>query len=138
MFDEIEAERMGGAIPRNSLIGMQVYMPNAKYVGAIKDLTFVPGETKATLIVEARPGNSIEVDWMDVKAVGDIILLKKELENIELMPVHVPAQTEDIDPKPPSKPSKNEEQINCPDCSKPAVWIEKYSRWYCSNCKKYI
>lgn len=131
-------EGIGEAIPRTKLIEMQVYMPNAKYVGVVKDFAFIPGETKANLIVETRPGNSIEVDWMDVKAVGDIILLKKKIENIELIPVHVPAQTEDIGPKPSGKQSKPKEQINCPDCSKPAIWIEKYGRWYCSNCKKYI
>jgi len=33
---------------------------------------------------------------------------------------------------------KNIEIKMCPDCSKPLKWIEKYSRYYCYSCKKYL
>jgi len=26
----------------------------------------------------------------------------------------------------------------CPDCGKPATWIEQYQRWYCYGCQKYL
>jgi hypothetical protein len=26
----------------------------------------------------------------------------------------------------------------CPQCGKPATWIEQYKRWYCYTCKEYL
>lgn len=26
----------------------------------------------------------------------------------------------------------------CPECGKPATWIEQYKRWYCYDCEKYL
>ena len=129
---------MGKAIPKNKLIEMQVYMPNAKYLGIVKDISLIPGDTGINLIVQTRAGNPMEVDWMDVKAVGDIILLKKEMENLEPTPPNASAQTKPPAPEPVAKPSEAKEQMNCPECGKPATWIEKYDRWYCTSCKKYL
>jgi len=129
---------MGKAIPKNKLIEMQVYMPNAKYLGIVKDISLVPGETGINLIVQTRAGNPMEVDWMDVKAVGDIILLKKEMENLVSAPPDASAQMKTTASEPVVKPSEAREEMNCPDCGKPTTWIEKYGRWYCTACKKYL
>ena len=114
---------MSKAIPRSKIIGMQVYTPSARLVGTIKDFGLIPGESRVSLIVETVWGKSIEIDWTDVSAVGDIVLLKTDMEIPE-----VPAKR---------TPTPEERKI-CPTCGKPATWIEQYKRWYCYNCRKYL
>jgi predicted RNA-binding Zn-ribbon protein involved in translation (DUF1610 family) len=37
------------------------------------------------------------------------------------------------------EPQKKEVEIQmCPTCEKPLKWVEKYARFYCYNCKKYL
>ena len=32
----------------------------------------------------------------------------------------------------------NESTPLCPNCGKPATWIEAYKRWYCYSCQGYM
>jgi len=133
------------SIPRSKIIGMQVYDPEAYYVGTVKDVGLVPGETaEFTLIIQAKTGATIEVPWKNVEKVGDIIILKEKVEipsppTPPAAPV-APAPTPTVEEK--GKISlpffkKKEERI-CPKCGKPATWIEQYKRWYCYNCREYL
>jgi len=142
------------SIPRSKIIGMQVYDPDAYYVGTVKDIGLVPGEvTEFSLIIQAKTGATIEVPWKTVEKVGDIIILKEKVEIPQPpTPTVAPAAAPPTvaAPTPTAAPTveekgkvslpffkKKEERI-CPKCGKPATWIEQYKRWYCYNCREYL
>jgi len=107
---------------------MQVYNPDAKLVGTVKDIGLVPGETgNIVLIVTTKYQQDLEIEWSKVAEVGDIILLA---EKVEVTP---PATLTETTVTTPTAEAKI-----CPTCGQPATWIEQYKRWYCYNCKKYL
>lgn len=124
------------SVPQSKLIGMKVYNSDATYLGEVKDLGLIPGEKNITLHIQTKAGPIKEVDWEAVAAVGDILLLKIVLEVPQVVSVTpqeavqpaVTAPTVAAETKPPM----------CPQCGKPATWIEVYKRWYCYNCKRYL
>lgn len=122
------------AVSRSKILKMQVYTPSGKYVGIVEDIGFEPGTTEIKLFIKTRAGTTLTVDWTDVKTVGDIVILGKEVEIPK--PATPAAVTPTTTPTTPT-PGPTEKKI-CPYCGKPATWIPQYKRWYCYNCRKYI
>ncbi|MEM2568142.1 MAG: PRC-barrel domain-containing protein [Candidatus Bathyarchaeia archaeon] len=98
------------AVTKDMLVGMQVIDAEGRIVGTVKDVSFIVGKTGISLYVEGKKGESRNIPWDEVQAVGDFILLKPEQ-----------AQT----------------QPTCPICKGPLTYIPQYQRWYCYACKKY-
>lgn len=123
----------GKGIPQSKLIGMQVYDPDCFHVGTVKDIGIVPGQGTITLYIATKVGSMVEVEWGDVKTVGDIIMLSKKIEIPR--PTTTPAQQAPATAIPaaaqPAAPL-------CPKCGKPGTWIPQYKRYYCYTCKQYI
>ena len=66
------------------LLGMMALDANANEVGKIDDAEFDPQEGKITAITIALKknfisSNKIEIDFEDVKSIGDYVLLDKEI-----------------------------------------------------------
>lgn len=119
------------AVSRSKILKMQVYTPSGKYVGIVEDIGFEPGTTEIKLFIKTRAGTTLTVDWTDVKTVGDIIILGKEVE----IPKAVTPTAVTPTTTPTTAPIEKE---ICPYCGKPATWIPQYKRWYCYNCRKYL
>jgi len=120
----------GKGIPQSKLVGMQVYDPDCIFVGTVKEIGIIPGQAGITLYITTKVGSIIEVEWGDVKTVGDIILLSKKVEIPQpavtpVATVQTPAATQSAVPV-------------CPKCGKPGTWIPQYKRYYCYTCKQYL
>jgi len=119
---------------------MQVYTPSGKYVGIVEDLGFEPGTTEIKLFIRTRAGTVLNIDWTDVKTVGDIIILGKEVEipKAPATPAVTTTTPTTTTPTTTPTPTTPTEKKICPYCGKPATWIPQYKRWYCYNCRRYI
>ncbi|MEM3616420.1 MAG: PRC-barrel domain-containing protein [Candidatus Bathyarchaeia archaeon] len=95
-------------VTKDMLLGMQVIDAEGRIVGTVKDVSFIVGRAGISLYVESKKGESRNILWDEVQAVGDFVLLK-------------PEQT----------------QPTCPTCKGPLTYIPQYQRWYCYTCKKY-
>lgn len=113
----------GKGIPQTKLVGMQVYDPDCFFIGTIKEIGVVPDEGAITLYISTKVGSMVEIEWGDVKTVGDIIMLSRKVEIPQ--PTVAPVQ------QAPAAPL-------CPKCGKLGAWISQYKRYYCWNCKQYI
>jgi len=124
------------SIPQSKLMGVKVYNSDATYLGEVKDIGLIPGEKNITLHVQTKVGSIKEVDWDVVGAVADIIILKTVVEVPQVVSVAPQAAT--VQPAVTAQPTAEAKPPLCPQCGKPATWIEVYKRWYCYNCKRYL
>ena len=105
------------AITRDKLVDMQVVDSTAKSMGKVKDISFTVGKSGISLLIEDNDGKSKTIDWDEIQAVGDFILLKSS-----------------------GKASVKQESASsqlCSTCKEPLSYIQQYSRWYCYKCQKY-
>lgn len=100
-------------VTKDALIGMQVIDAEGRLIGTVKDISFIVGKTGVSLYIENKKGESQNVAWDDVQAVGDFVLLK------------------------PTRSQETQPQQMCPTCRGPLTYIPQYQRWYCYKCKKY-
>jgi sporulation protein YlmC with PRC-barrel domain/ribosomal protein L34E len=130
-------------LTKNALVSMQVIDSQGHLVGKVKDVAFVVGQLGISLSVENASGETQCIQWQDIQAASDFILLKPQFsggsqgvcvtkEQPEVMQTEPTKQTQQAEPKKQSSPPL------CPTCSKPLTWIPQYSRWYCYNDKKYV
>jgi len=140
-----------GMIPRGKLIGMQVYNPNGTFVGTVQDIALPLGEGEMGIVVTTRAQAMETIPWSKISAVGDIIILKENIE-IKVPSVEMTAPQAFPAPQMPSTESRaggalksitgvfkrGGERPTCPTCGKPLTYIEQYKRWYCYNCGKYV
>lgn len=100
------------AVTRGMLIGMQVVDAEGRMVGTVKDISFIVGRAGISLNVEGENGESRNIPWGEVQAVGDFVLLRPE-------------------------ETKQQTQQTCLTCKGPLTYIPQYQRWCCYTCKKY-
>jgi sporulation protein YlmC with PRC-barrel domain len=138
-------------IPRGKLIGMQVYNPNGTFVGTVQDIALPLGEGEMGIVVTTRAQAMETIPWSRISAVGDIIILKENIE-IKAPSVEMAAPQAFLAPQMPSTESRagralksitgvfkrGGERPTCPTCGKPLTYIEQYKRWYCYNCGEYV
>ena len=120
MVKEKEKEK---ALTKDRLIGMDVIASDGYVVGEVKDLAFTVGKAGMVLIMETKEGETREVQWEDIQAAGDYVILKPKPEAA----VEVPA----IAATPVAA------QQVCPTCRGPLTYIDQYKKWYCYRCQKY-
>ena len=130
-------------LTKNALVSMQVIDAQGRLVGKVKDVAFVVGQLGISLSVENPSGEIQCIQWQDIQAASDFILLKPQFsggsqgvcakkEEPEESQVEQPKSTQ------PGEPKNQSAQPMCPTCNKPLTWIPQYSRWYCYNDKKYV
>jgi sporulation protein YlmC with PRC-barrel domain len=102
-------------ITKDMLVGMQVVDSDGKVVGKVKDVAFVVGKMGPSLCVEGKKGDSRNVSWAEVQAVGDFVVLKAPQ-------VQQPRSTVQT----------------CPTCGGPLRYVPQYQRWWCDKDKKYV
>jgi len=145
-------------ISRSQLIGKKVYNPDGGYVGEVVDIGLALGTSQISLVVKTAAGSDLTVEWSNVGAAKDIIILKEAVEVPKpaaqpsmpapsTAPVSTPVQAGTAEergglriPFIQWRKGKSEEKKGkiCPYCGQPATWIPQYQRWYCYNCQKYV
>jgi len=106
------------AVTKEMVVGMQVIDAEGNVVGTVKDVAFTVGKTGISLYVESKKGESRNIEWEEVQAVGDFVILKPTTTQAAAQPQQPTAQI-------------------CPTCKGPLSFIQQYQRWYCYKCKKY-
>jgi sporulation protein YlmC with PRC-barrel domain len=133
MGSEPKMEKTDKPLTRDALVSMQVIDAKGRLVGKVKDVAFAVGKMGISLTVENDDGMTQNIEWEDVQAASDFILLKPQVvQQTTYQPVQQqPAQTM-------AQPVQQSTQPVCPTCGKPLTWIPQYQRWYCYNDKKYV
>jgi sporulation protein YlmC with PRC-barrel domain len=107
-------------ITKDRLVGMKVLDGKGFVVGTVKDIGFTVGKVGISLNVEDQKGEVKEVQWEEVQAAGDFVLLK---------PVADGATS--------ASAGQQATAPVCPTCKGPLSYIPQYQRWYCYKCQKY-
>jgi sporulation protein YlmC with PRC-barrel domain len=120
------------AMTKDRLIGMQVYDSEGNAAGTVQDIAFTVGKMGMTLIIESKQGNNQEVDWEDIQAAGDIVILKPK-------GAAQPAAASPMMQQPmgAAQPAAQSTPV-CPKCGGPLTYVPQYQRWYCYKDKKYV
>jgi sporulation protein YlmC with PRC-barrel domain len=120
------------AMTKDRLIGMQVYDSEGNAAGTVQDIAFTVGKMGMTLIIESKQGNTQEVDWEDIQAAGDIVILKPKGA---AQPAASPMMQQ---PMSAAQPAAAQSTPVCPKCGGPLTYVPQYQRWYCYKDKKYV
>jgi sporulation protein YlmC with PRC-barrel domain len=121
-------------LTRDSLVSMQVIDSNGHLVGKVADIAFEVGKSGVSLAVETEKGETRIVEWSEVQAASDFILLKTQSLQSESV---TQLQTE-TQPQTKGPMAKQKTPPLCPLCNKSLTWIPQYNRYYCYNDKKYF
>ena len=125
------------AMTKDRLIGMQVYDSEGNAAGTVQDIAFMVGKMGMTLIVENKKGESQDVNWEDIQAAGDIVILKPQGASEASASAFQPAVAQQ--PQQVARPQTQQQQAPvCPTCGGPLTYIPQYQRWYCYKDKKYV
>ncbi len=134
---------------------------NARYVGTVKDIGFdLNNPSNIMLVIETASGKIIELPMKSISAVGDIILLSKDVEIPEeketvsettvstTKPVTVPSTTtisQQTTPAQTVRPAVTTPTTpvqwaipRCSKCGAALIYYPQYKRWYCPSCREYV
>ncbi len=119
-------------LTRDALVSMQVIDARGRLVGKVKDVAFAVGKMGIALTVENEVGEVQTVDWDEIQAASDFIILKPVVQQNAYQQSYQPQQRQ--------QPVQQQAQSQpiCQTCGKPLTWIPQYQRWYCYNDKKYV
>jgi sporulation protein YlmC with PRC-barrel domain len=134
-------EKSDKPLTRDSLVGMQVIDARGRLLGKVKDVAFSIGKVGISLTVENEDGEVQNVEWEQVQAASDFIVLKPQpIAQAAYQPQQQAAQSTYQPPQATAQPAQPQQttQPICPTCHKPLTWIPQYQRWYCYNDKKYV
>ncbi len=144
----IKMAKAGKPLTRNSLISTQVIDANGHLVGKVADIAFEVGKSGVSLAVETEKGETKIVEWAEVQAASDFIILKSTPPQPEVDAQQETQQQimqeQTIQPQETTQPQASQVLIKqktppvCPLCSRPLTWIPQYKRYYCYNDKKYF
>ena len=128
-------------LTRDSLVSMQVIDSNGHLVGKVADIAFEVGKTGVSLAVETKSGETKIVEWSDVQAASDFIILKGQFSQSQSVSQTEPQQQithpQETTQQPKQILTKQKTPPLCPTCNKPLKWIPQYKRYYCYDDKKY-
>ena len=123
-------------LTRDSLVSMQVIDSNGQLVGKVADIAFEVGKTGVSLAVVTQKGETRIVEWSEVQAAADFIILKAQFSQSQSFTQTQPQQ-QTTQPQSSQILTKQKTPPLCPTCNKPLKWIPKYKRYYCYDDKKY-
>jgi sporulation protein YlmC with PRC-barrel domain len=132
----IKMEKSSKPLTRDALTSMQVIDAKGRLVGKVKDVAFSVGKMGISLTVETEDGEIQSIEWEDVQAAADFIILKAvQQQAVQTQPTYQAQQPVQTAAQPAQQQST---QPMCPTCGRPLTWIPQYQRWYCYNDKKYV
>jgi sporulation protein YlmC with PRC-barrel domain len=120
---------------------MQVIDSNGQLVGKVADIAFEVGKTGVSLAVETKSGETKIVEWSEVQAASDFIILNAQFSQSQSISQTKPQQQithpQETTQQPKQILAKQKTPPLCPTCNKPLKWIPQYKRYYCYDDKKY-
>jgi sporulation protein YlmC with PRC-barrel domain len=122
----LSKSQKGKSVTKDRLLDMEVIDGNGNIVGTVKDVAFTVGKMGISLSIENKAGEPQEVEWEDIQAIGDFIVLKPQREAVASAPTSASSTTGTVS------------QTICQTCKEPLSYIQQYQRWYCYKCKKYV
>jgi len=128
-------------LTRDSLVSMQVIDSNGQLVGKVADIAFEVGKTGVSLAVEIQKGETKIVEWSEVQAASDFIILKAQVQSqsvTQLVTKQQTIQTQETIQQPKQILVRQKTPQLCPICNKPLKWIPQYKRYYCYDDKQYF
>ncbi len=144
----IKMAKVGKPLTRNSLISTQVIDANGHLVGKVADIAFEVGKSGVSLAVESEKGETKIIEWAEVQAATDFIMLKASPLQPE---VDTTGETQQqVMQEQTTQPQETTQQQTspilvkqktppvCPLCGRSLTWIPQYKRYYCYNDKKYF
>jgi len=117
-------EKEKKAVTKDKLVGMQVVDGEGNLSGTVQDVAFTVGKLGMTLIVQNKKGETKEIQWEDIQAAGDFVILKPSTGQAQPLGVQATGQ--------------QAQTPTCPTCGGPLTYIQQYQRWYCYKDKKYV
>jgi sporulation protein YlmC with PRC-barrel domain/ribosomal protein S27AE len=152
-------------VPRNKLLGLQVYNPDGTLLGTVQDIVLPLDQgSSISLSILTRSQQLQQVDWSKVSAVGDIVILREKIEvqntpTLQPQPgigsASYPQTVSGAAQSQPTAPQQSQQsggqsllgkvggvfgkkdQPKCSYCGGPLTYISQYNRWYCYKCGKY-
>ena len=121
------------AVTKDQLIGMQVYDSEGNDAGKVQDIAFTFGKMGMTLILKDKNGETKEVDWEDIQAAKDVVILKPKEEKAQAASI---PQSTIKQPMVVQQVAQTQTPL-CPICGEQLTYIAQYQRWYCYKDKKY-
>jgi sporulation protein YlmC with PRC-barrel domain len=91
-------------LSRKDIVGKQVIDSEAMILGNVKELSFDLETRDIGLTIATKDGKEINVSSNDMRSIGDVVLLKKTLNEVETPTVVEKAPTPSTPPPPPVKP----------------------------------
>ena len=88
-------------LSRKEIVGKQVIDSKAMILGKVRELSFDLASRDIGLTIEPKDGTEFTVSSSDMSSIGDVILLKRTLSEVE-----TPEVVEKASPPPPSQPTK--------------------------------
>ena len=135
-------EKTDKPLTRDALVSMQVIDAKGKLVGKVKDVAFAVGKMGIALTVENEDGEIQNVEWEQIQAASDFIILKpvQQVQQVayQAQPVQAQPMQQAAQPAQAMPQQQQTAQPLCPTCNRPLTWIPQYQRWYCYNDKKYV
>ena len=121
-------------VTKDALIGMQVIDAEGLMAGNVKDVAFTVGKAGISINVENKKGETRNISWEQIQAVGDYVILKPfpVVEESTAPTIHPTVTTQTA-----AKPVATASPI-CPTCKNPLTYIPQYQRWYCYKDQKYV
>ena len=120
-------------LTQDALVSMQVIDSKGRLMGKVKDVALEVGKIGISLAVQNDNGEIQIVQWGDIQAASDFIILKPQSQNVtQVQPQEQTQQQTKVEPL-----SKQKTPQVCPMCGKPLKWIPEYERWYCYKDKIY-
>jgi sporulation protein YlmC with PRC-barrel domain len=129
-------EKSSKPLTRDALTSMQVIDAKGRLVGKVKDVAFSVGKMGISLTVETEDGEIQSIEWEDVQAAADFIILKP-VQQQAVQPTYQAQQPVQAAAAQPAAQQQSTQPM-CPTCGRPLTWIPQYQRWYCYNDKKYV
>jgi sporulation protein YlmC with PRC-barrel domain len=128
-YMDIPKEKQNKALTKDTMSNMEVIDSEGNKVGNVEDISFTVGNLTVTLILKAKTGESRQVAWEEIQAVGDYVVLRPpggQVQSTAIVTQSVMQQ--DL---------QAQSQL-CPTCGEPLTYIPEYQAWYCYREKKYV
>ncbi|MGD0450573.1 MAG: hypothetical protein ABSA79_05905 [Candidatus Bathyarchaeia archaeon] len=125
--------KTGKLLTKDALVSMQVIDSKGRLMGKVKDVALEVGKIGISLAVQNDNGEIQIVQWGDIQAASDFIILKPQSQNVtQVQPQEQTQQQTKVEPM-----TKQKTPPTCSMCGKPLKWIPQYERWYCYKDKIY-
>jgi sporulation protein YlmC with PRC-barrel domain len=123
IYTEVSKGKQNKALTKDTMANMEVIDSEGNKVGNVEDISFTVGNLSVTLILKAKTGETRQIAWEEIQAVGDYVVLR-------------PPGGQSLATVSQAIVPQDQGQL-CPTCGGTLTYIPEYQAWYCYKEKKY-